>query len=377
MWLGEFARPPLGYNSLMAVPGKWIEGVSPTSSVTEVAARSLQARLAAVQHPLPLAALLAHEDVEHVHRLRVATRRAAAAVKLYKHLLPRRKTAALKLMLRDIRRAAGAARDLDVLAMRLQAAHGNDLSFVRGEIARHRASAQSEIKSAYDAAMKGGALAQLTYSVVNRVRARRKRDRKPEYATFGPWARRRFVKPARQFFQSQPADLNDYAALHQFRIRGKALRYAMELLAPAFPNSFRKDLYPRVEELQDLLGAINDHVAGIAQLEKWQDLAGTDGERELLGKRADHERDQLQAATEKFAAWWTEERAAKLRRELIGEPVADESPDAPLKAVSTMCERVTSSEERGAHNEERGDGRRSLLDVAAQLRAEGDRQIDR
>src|SRR5262249_9008737 len=58
------------------------------------------------------------------------------------------------------------------------------------------------------------------------------------------------------------ADLNDYANLHQVRIKGKRLRYTMEVFADWFPPAFRAHLYSQVEEMQDVLGKANDsHVA--------------------------------------------------------------------------------------------------------------------
>jgi CHAD domain-containing protein len=57
-------------------------------------------------------------------------------------------------------------------------------------------------------------------------------------------------------------DLQDYSHLHQVRIAGKRLRYAMEVFAACFAAPFREDLYPRVEEMQEVLGRANDsHVA--------------------------------------------------------------------------------------------------------------------
>ncbi len=57
-------------------------------------------------------------------------------------------------------------------------------------------------------------------------------------------------------------DLTDYRQLHQVRIAGKRLRYAMEVFADCFDPTFRETLYPRVEELQEVLGRANDsHVA--------------------------------------------------------------------------------------------------------------------
>src|SRR5207253_2699483 len=58
------------------------------------------------------------------------------------------------------------------------------------------------------------------------------------------------------------ADTGDYEHLHQIRIAGKRLRYAMEIFADCFAAPFRDKMYPAVEEMQEILGSANDsHVA--------------------------------------------------------------------------------------------------------------------
>lgn len=59
---------------------KWVAGATADDRTRDIAVRTLQARLAAVQYYLPLVAERAGEDVEYVHELRVWTRRAAAAL---------------------------------------------------------------------------------------------------------------------------------------------------------------------------------------------------------------------------------------------------------------------------------------------------------
>ena len=75
-------------------------------------------------------------DIEHVHRLRVSTRRAVAALKLYRDWLPPAKFRWVKKRLKKIRRAAGDARDLDVLAERLQRELGERAAALLAEIER-------------------------------------------------------------------------------------------------------------------------------------------------------------------------------------------------------------------------------------------------
>jgi hypothetical protein len=85
---------------------------------------------------------------------------------------------------------------------------------------------------------------------------------------FGGWARERLRGATLEFFAAAPADPNDAAALHQFRICGKQFRYVIELLAAAFPDQLRTQLYPVIEKLQDQLGDINDLVTAQAKLQE-------------------------------------------------------------------------------------------------------------
>ncbi len=105
-------------------------------------------------------------------------------------------------------------------------------------------------------------------------------------------------------------DLEDYAHLHQVRIAGKRLRYAMEVFADCFSLSFRESLYPRVEEMQEILGRANDsHVAEgrLSDLRRrmklgwaveWKRVqAGVEGLLRFHQRRLPQER-------KRFVRWW-------------------------------------------------------------------------
>ena len=95
---------------------KWCTGVLSDQPVGEVARCILEARLRAVWSRLPLAAEKSAEDVEHVHQLRVATRRAVASVRLFSTLVPDEVCRDVRATLRQIRLAADEARNWDVLS---------------------------------------------------------------------------------------------------------------------------------------------------------------------------------------------------------------------------------------------------------------------
>src|SRR5919202_521205 len=94
--------------------GKWISDLTGETPVVDAARRALAVRLEAVRDHLGLALRQPDKDPEHVHQLRVATRRAGAVVEIFALCLPGRVYTEVRKQLRRIRRAAGAARDWDV-----------------------------------------------------------------------------------------------------------------------------------------------------------------------------------------------------------------------------------------------------------------------
>ena len=73
----------------MARLSKWIDAVQAGGRVSDAARISLEARLSTVAYWLPLASRQIDDDIEKVHQLRVSTRRAIAALRLYRDWLPR------------------------------------------------------------------------------------------------------------------------------------------------------------------------------------------------------------------------------------------------------------------------------------------------
>ena len=112
-------------------------------------------------------------------------------------------------------------------------------------------------------------------------------------------------------------DRNDwalcFAALHKLRIRSKELRYAMELLAGAFPLDFRGKLYPIIETLQDKLGEINDRATAQVRLRQRIKSADDKAEVDYLRKLRAEERLKLKQARREFLDWCTQQLRKDLR----------------------------------------------------------------
>src|SRR5690348_13755555 len=101
------------------VQGKWISALKPETPVEAAARHVLFARLEVVKDYLPRAALEADKDIEYVHQLRVGTRRADAALRIFADCLPKKSYRRGRRRLKRIRRAAAAARDWDVFLAEL------------------------------------------------------------------------------------------------------------------------------------------------------------------------------------------------------------------------------------------------------------------
>ncbi len=128
-------------------------------------------------------------------------------------------------------------------------------------------------------------------------------------ATLADLAREAVRPLVRALTRASQRDLTDADNLHQVRIAGKRLRYAMEILAPAFGPPFREQLYPAIQEMQDILGQANDSRFAMARIEEVDEQLqknATPGKRNRAAltvlvsyhqARWDHER-------QRFNRWW-------------------------------------------------------------------------
>jgi CHAD domain-containing protein len=241
--------------------GKWIDDLQPTMSIVEAARHVLDVRLKVVRDLLPFAVHEAERDPEHVHRLRVATRRADAALGIFRCTIPDETYKKARRSLRSVRRAAGAARDwdvffLDIVTRRAErpAAEHAGLDFLVGYTLGQRSAAQTELQAVERE--KSSRFDVFPKSVVGSIRSQGHEGTLPQLA------RPLLSSHLHRLEEAADADLADFSHLHQVRIAGKRLRYAMEVFGTGFPPEFRESAYPQVEEMQDVLGRANDsHVA--------------------------------------------------------------------------------------------------------------------
>jgi CHAD domain-containing protein len=310
--------------------GKWIEGLEPETPVVQAARHALAVRLDVVRQRLPQAVYEADADPEYVHQFRVSTRRADAALRIFRSCLPAKVYKKARRRLRRLRRAAGAARDWDVFLAEVlgrlpsqPAAHKPGLDFLAGFATGQRTVAHETLTEEGEAQIND--FDAFLAGVVDSVRGA------------DGCADETLLNLARPLLggrlgclqEAVGGDLTDYAQLHQVRIAGKRLRYAMEVFAGCFRPSFTDELYPQVEQMQEILGRANDsHVAAERLAALRDQLRKTRPEgwgRLRVGIEAllrSHQR-RLPQERRRFLRWWERWRRpqnAAAWRLLTGEP---------------------------------------------------------
>jgi len=292
---------------------KWMEA-SPDELLEDVAVRCLDSRLQPVMHFVPLAAKHPEKDVEYVHQMRVWARRASAAVSLYRPVLPNRRRKWISAQLKSIRRAANDARDCDVFALRL-AADKKQPGVVRllEQVRKHRRESQQPLVQIWRELFELGRFPRRAAKLLRKVRWRGE-PAPVEPVRFGPWAQSQIRPVLDQFFAAAAGDMAQTEPLHQFRIAGKKVRYAIELLAPAFSEGLRTQAYPFIQDLQERLGKINDLATAHSRINRWLELASGEDEKAYLQEMLAQEQHRLETLRGEFLAWWNGGRQAELQQ---------------------------------------------------------------
>ena len=309
---------------------KWIEGLSSESTVADAARGSLQHRVQAVLEYLPLAAKHSHKDAEYVHLLRVWTRRSMATIHLYKKVLPERQYRSLRKKLERIRDVAGEARDLDVLMVQIIPPESTESKALANRVRRQRAKAQRPIHRCFRRMHKRKRLEKLLRKLLQNIS-----DSGDSAQLFKNWAKAAMTCVVDRFNQAYPSDQNDLQSMHRFRIMVKNLRYTMELLAPALPVELKDSVYPRIEELQEFLGSINDRAVALSRLSKWLTKCPRRIDRCELRKKLTHESEQLIQAQKCFYGWWTVDVQSQIRDSLIRLTSTNPSSVLELQAIES------------------------------------------
>lgn len=295
----------------------WAVTDGPLTPVGDVAIRTLRKRLETVWSELGQSCGQKH-DAERIHQLRVATRRTIAAIDAFRDLFPGKSRSWLEKRLRRIRRAAGKARDLDVLADRLKgqggtvrqgrsSAGGAARRRLIAMLSRQRDDSRQPIHEVREKLLATDWHAQVERLLEGMAVGH-------GHVPFQQYARRRFKRLMGRFFARADRRLRDADEIHRLRIEGKKLRYSLEIFATVFPSRVRLKCEKALESLQENLGEFTDHAAAADRLKRWSRQNGIVGERKAIVALKKIESRQADEARRTFAKWWSSARRRTLRR---------------------------------------------------------------
>lgn len=307
--------------SAMAISNKWMATDGRDASARAVAVRVIRSRLDAVWALLPEASSERQHRVEHVHQLRVATRRSLVALEIFSDLVPAGRREWFERMLRQIRRTAGEARDLDVLTERLMEPVASGAGRHKHEphaadsrrrrrlvemLVRQRKASRRPIRELYESLMDGDWPTKVQQLLDRTATGRR--------VSFSRHVSRQFEPIVKQFFKTSDRRLRDAEELHALRIQGKKLRYALEICGSVFKPKVRSRCYAALEQLQERLGEFTDHAAAADRFRRWGKDKAAKASREALRDLRREEARLADEARRSFTKWWTPSRRKSLRR---------------------------------------------------------------
>ncbi len=226
------------------------------------------------------------QDIEHIHQLRVFSRRLRSAFPLFKSCMPAKKSNRWLLEIKQITSALGQARDLDVqleflqqfrqtvqdkrnipgikrLTLRLTQKRAAVQQKVVETLDRFEKSLMVDEMSAYLLALSQSGGEEISFPVeLYQLAARSISQELTTFLAYDP-------------IVSKPECIKE---LHEMRIAAKALRYTIETFAVIYQSQL-KSPYLAVKKSQDLLGNIHD-------LDVWAEFLPTFIEKETRKTKA-------------------------------------------------------------------------------------------
>jgi CHAD domain-containing protein len=211
------------------------------------------------------------EDIESIHRMRVATRRLRNALDLFNDLLPMKRSVRWLNTVKEVTKSLGAARDLDVqmdvvadfIAKQTERKYLAGSRRIIARLGQTRNKLQKRVLLAMDDAEKSGALVEMhAYFTLPAPDGTIEETviPKAEYSTALYFRAVSAIFQRLESFLAYEISMYDPAnikELHAMRIQAKWLRYSLETFAEMYPDQLKKPI-AAARLTQEYLGLIHD-----------------------------------------------------------------------------------------------------------------------
>jgi CHAD domain-containing protein len=243
------------------------------SSISVLAARRLRRQVK--QLTAQLDGLRAADDLEYVHRARVASRRLRTVLRVFESRMPAAKVSRWRNAIRRVGRGLGDARDKDVQIAYLEEAlrglsnpaHVPGVARVLAQWEKRREELQPAVVRAARKLRAGGVLTEMLAFARRRIPSGKGKKIVPDEPLYRH-AEREIVGRADvlRALEDCLVDPGDSQQHHKMRIAAKRLRYALELFKGVYAG--RVDaILESLKQLQALLGDVHDCDVWVEQLD--------------------------------------------------------------------------------------------------------------
>ena len=240
-------------------------------------ARYMLTQVKALQNEIQGA--LVGEDIEHVHQMRVASRRMRNGLNLFEDCLSKKKALSWRKEIRKITKALGNARDLDIQIDLLNRCYEQGLedrikpgyNRLLLRLKQRRALAQDKVNRTLENLQEG----RILDSMEKRLKAMIAGSEHVYLYTPSLFqhAYEAISSNLDEFlsYESYIHDPENIEELHAMRIVGKHLRYTMEVFGPIYGTTLDPHIRA-MKDVQDLLGDIHDNDVWIDWLPKFVEI---------------------------------------------------------------------------------------------------------
>ena len=204
-------------------------------------------------------------DIESIHRMRVASRRLRCAFMLFQNCFPEKKISGWKSQIRQVTKSLGAARDLDVQIETLKAAqqHIEQIQLRPGihrlqlRLQQRREKMQPRVVQAMNDLRNSSVLEEMDTKLS--ALTEKGEGTQPYTLQLYQLAHEAITVHLSHLhsYEALIVDPDEIEALHAMRIDAKHLRYTLEIFAPLYPDR-SEEFIKLTKTLQEVLGNIHD-----------------------------------------------------------------------------------------------------------------------
>ncbi|NND98498.1 MAG: CHAD domain-containing protein [Pirellulaceae bacterium] len=308
----------------MAAPEMQQSIIDDTETLVADAALTIDRQLQAVAQSLDEIVSHTAATVRQIHRLRISTRRATATLNLYQDWLPAKERLWMRSSLRRIRRAAGEARDMDVLLKR----------YARKNRRRQRKVFAADCKRERRRAVRR--LSRVGKQIVRTGKYTRRQNKlvsafRTSLITalqIRTGRRENWQETVQNFLRRSHEPTDSLKSLHRLRVKAKGVRYVLELVDIADIQPQRKDALEVLGEIQKQLGTVNDHEVARRFFKLCRKRTSDAKDRKTLKGLIQRERRKRDDAIADFRKWWCPAALESFRAVLVEMIDWDEMPGA-------------------------------------------------